>query len=55
MTTSGVFPGPVILHLRAARWAGLPPSSRKLIVTIVPSTLGVSLIIVAVRGTVEMG
>ena len=55
MTTGGVLPGPVILHLSAARWAGLPPSSWKLMVTIEASTLGVSLIIVAVIGTVEIG
>lgn len=53
MTTVGVLPGPVILHLRAVRSAGLPPSSWKLIVTVAPSTLGVSLISVAVRGTIS--
>ena len=52
MMRGGVLPGPVMLHLREESWLELPPSNRKLIVTLISSTLGVSLISVAVRGPV---
>ena len=54
MMTGGVLPGPVIMHLSEASWAGLPPSRLKLMVILVPSTLGVLLISVADRGTAGM-
>ena len=49
-TIGGALPGPVMLHLSEESWLAVPPSSWKLIVTPMSSTLGVSLIIVAVSG-----